>query len=105
MSHPTHCSPRYCLCACACPRVVRRLEVRWSPFLVVTLLLVGWAGLASAQTPFVPYFGKNNIHYDKFDWHIYTTDHFEIYYYPEIESISSASPATPKAPISRSAPT
>ena len=41
--------------------------------------------LAAAQTPFVPYFGKNNIHYDKFEWHIYTTDHFEIYYYPEIE--------------------
>ena len=37
------------------------------------------------RRPFVPYFGKNNIHYDKFDWHIYTTDHFEIYYYPEIE--------------------
>ena len=33
----------------------------------------------------MPYFGKNNIHYDKFEWHIYTTDHFEIYYYPEIE--------------------
>jgi hypothetical protein len=37
------------------------------------------------QTAFVPYYGKNNIHYDKFDWHIYTTDHFEIYYYPELE--------------------
>src|SRR5204863_7430848 len=37
------------------------------------------------QTAFVPYFGKNNIHYDTFDWHIYTTDHFEIYYYPELE--------------------
>ena len=33
----------------------------------------------------MPYFGKNNIHYDNFEWHIYTTDHFEIYYYPEIE--------------------
>ncbi|HZR23588.1 MAG TPA: hypothetical protein VFA59_08385 [Vicinamibacterales bacterium] len=40
---------------------------------------------ASAQTQLVPYFGKNNIHYDKFDWHIYTTDHFEIYYYPALE--------------------
>ena len=53
--------------------------------LLVMLLVLGWAGLASAQTPFVPYFGKNNIHYDRFDWHIYTTDHFEIYYYPEVE--------------------
>lgn len=38
-----------------------------------------------AQTPYVPYFGKNKIKYDHFDWHIYVTDHFEIYYYPEIE--------------------
>ncbi len=40
---------------------------------------------ARAQTSFVPYFGKNAIHYNNFDWHIYTTEHFEIYYYPEIE--------------------
>ncbi len=41
--------------------------------------------LASAQTPYIPYFGKNQIRYDNFQWQIYTTDHFEIYYYPEIE--------------------
>jgi WD40-like Beta Propeller Repeat len=40
---------------------------------------------ASAQTPFVPYFNKNRIKYDHFNWHIYTSDHFEIYYYPDIE--------------------
>src|SRR5262247_1973349 len=39
----------------------------------------------SAQTPMVPYFGKNQIRYTHFRWSIYTTDHFEIYYYPEIE--------------------
>ena len=49
------------------------------------LLLSALVGTAAAQTPFVPYFGKNNIHYDSFQWFIYTTDHFEIYYYPEIE--------------------
>ena len=38
-----------------------------------------------AQTPFVPYFGKNQIRYDNFQWYIYTTDHFRIYYYPETE--------------------
>jgi WD40 repeat protein len=43
------------------------------------------AGTASAQTPFIPYMGKNNIHYDTFNWFIYKTDHFEIYYYPEVE--------------------
>ena len=40
---------------------------------------------AVAQTPYIPYFGKNQIRYDNFRWHIYTTDHFQIYYYPEIE--------------------
>jgi hypothetical protein len=57
--------------------------VRLSVLLV--LCLAGGAAVASAQTQFVPYFGKNNIHYDNFDWQIYTTDHFEIYYYPEIQ--------------------
>src|ERR1700674_1619271 len=51
----------------------------------VAAVLLGQATVAAAQTPFVPYFGKNNIHYDTFDWHIYTTDHFEIYYSPELE--------------------
>jgi WD40 repeat protein len=39
----------------------------------------------SAQTPYVPYFGKNQVRYDRFDWHIYKTDHFDIFYYPELE--------------------
>ena len=52
--------------------------------LSAVVVLLG-ARSASAQTPFVPYFGKNNIHYDTFDWHIYTTDHFEIYYYTDLE--------------------
>src|SRR5215472_6925023 len=52
---------------------------------MIAAVVAGWAADAAAQTPFVPYYGKNNIHYDKFDWHIYTTDHFEIFYYPELE--------------------
>src|SRR5262245_29442788 len=35
----------------------------------------------NAQSGFAPYYGKNQIHYDKFEWYIYQTDHFEIYYY------------------------
>ena len=53
--------------------------------LATTLLLGAHVSVASAQTPYVPYFGKNRIHYDTFDWHIYATDHFDIYYYPEME--------------------
>ena len=61
-------SPRGCWPSCSRPLSCRRV-----------------AADASAQTPFVPYFGKNQIRYDNFQWNIYTTDHFEIYYYPEIE--------------------
>jgi hypothetical protein len=59
-----------------------------------TLLAVGlMTGLAlgslpapvDAQTPYVPYFGKNRVRYERFDWHIYRTDHFDIIYYPELE--------------------
>jgi len=53
--------------------------------LLTALVLIAHVSVAAAQTPFVPYFGKNKIHYDTFEWHIYTTDHFEIYYYPEME--------------------
>jgi hypothetical protein len=40
---------------------------------------------ATAQTPYVPYYGKNQIRYDNFEWYHYETDHFIMYYYPEIE--------------------
>ena len=39
----------------------------------------------AAQTPFIPYFGKNSPRYDHFEWWTYETDHFLIYYYPDIE--------------------
>jgi hypothetical protein len=58
-----------------------------APFGIALFLFVFVAGTiaASAQTPFVPYYNKNRIKFDHFKWHTYTTDHFEIYYYPEIE--------------------
>jgi hypothetical protein len=52
---------------------------------VAALAVISFGTPIHAQTPFVPYFGKNQIRYDTFRWHIYTTDHFEIYYYPETE--------------------
>ena len=52
---------------------------------LAVLFVTGSVADAFAQTGYVPYFGKNRIRYDNFKWNIYTTDHFEIYYYPEIE--------------------
>jgi len=60
--------------------------MRVTPLLATMLALaIATPTAVSAQTPFVPYFGKNQVKYDKFDWHIYNTEHFEIYYYPELE--------------------
>lgn len=63
----------------------RSLWRRLLPLVFAVGAVAGSAATAAAQTEFVPYFGKNQIRYDNFDWRIYTTDHFEIYYYPEIE--------------------
>ena len=69
------------------------IRTRWAgdarTFLVaaglVGLLVTGSVADAVAQTSFVPYFGKNRVRYDAFGWRIYETEHFEIYYYPELE--------------------
>ena len=48
---------------------------------ILTLLAaLAAAPTAEAQTGYIPYYGKNAIRYDNFEWHIYQTDHFEIYY-------------------------
>src|SRR5512145_108930 len=39
---------------------------------------------ASAQS-FYPYYGKNKVRYDTFDWRVYRSAHYEVYYYPEFE--------------------
>ena len=51
----------------------------------VAAVACGLASDATAQTPYMPYYGKNLVRYDRFDWQIYKTEHFEIYYYPSIE--------------------
>ena len=79
---------RYPLRATDERRPDRRRPSRWAlaGLTCVIALMPGFDVAAQTpSTPFVPYFGKNRIHYDKFEWHIYTTDHFEMYYYPEIE--------------------
>ena len=67
---------------------MRMRVLRMMPLLAGLFVFAGadlLPALAHAQTPFVPYYGKNRVKYDKFNWSIYTTDHFEIFYYPELE--------------------
>src|SRR5262245_47511692 len=67
------------------------MHMRVSRILTLALgvLAFGAAVLApipvNAQTPYIPYFGKNTVHYTRFHWYIYKTDHFELFYYPSIE--------------------
>ncbi len=64
-------------CGCQMPR-------RWLTGVVALVLwLVPIA--VDAQIWANPYYGKNKVRYDRFDWQVYATDHFDIYYYPEIE--------------------
>jgi len=56
--------------------------------LSVLLLL---ASLFFTSTPKVfgqYFFGRNKIQYDKFDWKILTTEHFNVYFYPEMAELA-----------------
>ncbi len=67
----------------------RNMRGAYAPMVIALLALVFVGGAveqAVAQTPYVPYFGKNRIRYNDFKWRIYTTDHFDIYHYPDFES-------------------
>ena len=64
---------------------VRTVHGRWVVAGLVGLLALGWTAESMAQNQFNPYYRKNRVKYDKFEWHIYETDHFEIFYYPELE--------------------
>ncbi|KAA3612608.1 MAG: hypothetical protein DWQ05_18320 [Calditrichaeota bacterium] len=48
------------------------------------LLAAGITHNADAQY----YFGRNKVQYDDFDWHILKTEHFDIYYYPEMQELA-----------------
>lgn len=54
----------------------------WRAIVVlVSVLIVGNALPSGAQ-----YFGRNQVQYETFDFQILTTEHFDIYYYPEEEA-------------------
>jgi hypothetical protein len=68
-----------------CTRHMRGPVTLAGTALLSLVFVAGFAHEAPAQTGYIPYYGKNKIRYNNFVWHIYTTDHFEVYYYPEIE--------------------
>jgi hypothetical protein len=54
-------------------------------FLRYCLFCVVFTSLASAQ---FFYFGRNKVQYTDFEWHVLKTDHFDIYYYPEMKDLT-----------------
>ncbi len=50
---------------------------------VAACVLALMAPAAAAQ-----YFGRNKIQYEQFDWHVLETEHFDIYYYPEMQTLA-----------------
>ena len=44
--------------------------------------------IQTGTAQFLP-FGRNKISYDQFDWHILKTEHFDIYYYPEMADLAT----------------
>ena len=49
--------------------------------LVLAVALAGVAGPLGGQS----YFGQNQVQYDRFDWQVLETEHFQIFYYPAEE--------------------
>jgi hypothetical protein len=51
-------------------------------FFLIFALSVGTA-LCFPQISYYPYYGKNKVLYETFDWKVYKTEHFDIYYYTD----------------------
>jgi hypothetical protein len=51
------------------------------------LLLVLCLGTVDAYAQFF-YFGRNKVQYTDFEWHVLKTEHFDIYYYPEMKELA-----------------
>ncbi len=54
--------------------------------LLTMLVVCGLAAPTQAQYWF--HFGRNKIQYENFDWHVLKTEHFDIYFYPEMQELA-----------------
>jgi len=52
-------------------------------YIFFLLFLTLWVPLSFAQSIYFPYYGKNKVLYEKFNWSSYKTEHFNIYYYTD----------------------
>jgi len=57
------------------------------PLIRVFAIVVLFLCAAEAPAQFF-YFGRNKVQYTDFNWHVLKTEHFDIYYYPEMKELS-----------------
>ncbi len=51
---------------------------------LIFFLMILWSSSSSAQY----YFGRNKIQYDDFEWKILRTEHFDVYFYPQMDELA-----------------
>src|SRR5215831_12818867 len=69
---------------------VRRVSGRWG-FGGVAVLALSLAMLAAWATPSAAQdylFGQNKVQYKSFNWRYVSSDHFEVYYYDDLDSLA-----------------
>src|SRR5690606_1819103 len=64
--------------------------------LAAALLVLPVAALAPREAA-AQYFGRNKVRYATFDWHILRTEHFDVYYYPEMVALAEQGAAIAEA--------
>lgn len=62
------------------------MSVRLRYFLLLLLA-------SSSATAQFYYFGRNKVQYTEFKWHVLRTEHFDIYYYPEMKELAQTGAA------------
>ena len=80
--------PPCCSFPSATSQMLKGGRCRAHPFAVRTALrlAVAFAVLACLPaTASAQYFGRNKVQYEKFQWRVLKTEHFDIYFYPEEE--------------------
>jgi len=54
--------------------------------LAIVAVVIGLAGAGTAHAQ--EYFGQNKVQYRTYDWHSYSSDHFEVYTYTGLDSVA-----------------
>jgi len=65
---------------CLTARAICRMDRRLTP--AVLAVLAVFAAVAAAPTADAQYFGRNKMQYEKFDFRVLRTPHFDLHYYP-----------------------